>query len=523
MRTYSSYVTQQINEKLFQDLHLLIQIVIDLMNSPNDVERIKMSRFITNVFKLVSGSIVAQILGILLIPLITRLYSPEDFGVFNIFLSITSILAVFSCFSYQITIMLPEKDEDSANIVALCCILICITSIISGGIFILLSGWVGAVLNVPDISHYLIFLPVVVFLNSLFLVMNSWLSRRLRFGVVATMQVASAVSSKVVQIGFGVGLPSPMGLILGLISGYVASFLFMLKGIREDRVLFRAVNLSRMKRLAVRYRRFPLITSWSIVANSVSVQLAPLMLASFFSPVVVGFFGMANTVINMPMNLIGSATAQVFFQKASEEKNRTGSVKAVVREVHQRLVSIGLFPILILMIIGEEIFGLVLGAQWYTAGEYARILAPWIFVVFIASPLSTIFDVLEKQHVELIFNLLILLSRIAVLFVGGIYGNPVIALVLYSITGIVFWGGLNFYILKISGVPYRTGLEDFFKSFLTALVISVPLIIAKYLSVPVYLLLIVTGIVTSIYYVVVIYQDPILKRELMRILPGVWP
>lgn len=482
-----------------------------------------MSHFITNVLKLVSGSVIAQALGVLLIPLITRLYSPGDYGVFQLFLSISSILAVLSCLSYHFSIMLPREDEDSANIVILCLILVCITSIISGSVLILVSDWVGSVLNVPDLSQYLIFLPVLVFLNGLFMVMNYWLSRRKRFGGVAITQVANSVSSKATQIGVGVGSASPLGLVLGQIVGYGVALLFMVREIRKDYSLFRAVKLGSIMRLAIRYKKFPLFTSWSAVANSVSLQIAPLMLALFFSPIVVGFYAMAHMVISMPMSLIGSATGQVFFQKASEEMNQTGSVKTIVREVHQRLVSIGIFPILILVILGEDLFAFVLGAQWSTAGEYACILAPWIFLVFITSPLSTIFSVLEKQTVDFSFNLLILFFRVIVLYVGGVYGDPVIALVLFSITGVVFWGWLNLYILKISGVPYRNGLEDFFRFFLVALVVAVPLIFVKYLSLSMYILFAVAGIVGFIYYVVVIFGDPILKGEFMRILEWVRP
>jgi lipopolysaccharide exporter len=482
-----------------------------------------MSRFITNVLKLVSGSVIAQALGILLVPIITRLYSPGDYGAFQVFLSISSILAVLSCLSYQLAIMLPKEEEDSANIVTLCIALVSIISVVSGGVFILLSGWVGETLNTPDLSQYLIFLPVVVFLNGLFVVVNYWLSRRVRFGTLATAQVANSVSSKFVQIGTGFGSASPLGLILGLIAGYGAALLVMLRGIREDLPLFRSVSLSRITYLAKRYRRFPLFTSWSTVANSASLQVAPLMLASFFNPAIVGFYGVAHMVVNMPMSLIGSATGQVFFQKASEEMNRTGSVKTVVREVHQRLVSIGIFPILILMIIGEELFALVLGAQWGTAGGYARILAPWLLLVFIASPLSTIFSVLERQTIGLAFNLMVLFSRIAVLYVGGIYGDPVVALILFSITGVIFWGWMNLYVLKISGVAFKSGLEDFLKFFLVALAVAIPLIIVKYLSLPLYILLIVAGIVTIIYYTIVISRDSILKKEFMGILQGVRP
>jgi len=479
-----------------------------------------MSRFATNVLKLVSGSVIAQILGVLLIPIISRLYAPEDLGVFNLFLSISGILVVISCLSYQLAIMLPKDDEDSINIAALCFVLVCITSFVSGGVFILLSDQVGDALNAPELSKYLILMPVAVLLSGLFLIMNYWLSRKVRFGTSAAAQVSNSISSKAVQIGAGTVSPSALGLIVGYLVGDVVALLVMLRGIRKDLPLLKHVSLNKIKEMASRYKRFPIFSSWSTLANSVSVQIAPLMLASFFGPAVVGFYGMAHMVVNMPMSLIGSATGRVFFQKASEEKNRTGSVKNIVREVHQRLVSIGIFPILVLMLVGEELFSFVLGAQWAAAGEYARILGPWLFFVFISSPLSTIFSILERQHVGLSFNILILISRIIALYVGGIYGGPILALILFSITGVISWGWMNFYILGVSGVKSRIAIGDLGKYMFIAIVALLPLLIVKFLSLPTYALLITIAAVTCIYYAIIIYGDPVLKGEVEGILRG---
>jgi lipopolysaccharide exporter len=91
----------------------------------------KASNFIANVLKLVSGSVTAQIMGILLVPLLTRIYSPEDLGIFQLFLSISSILIIFSTFSYQFAIMLPKTEEDSANVAFLCAILVTLTSLLT--------------------------------------------------------------------------------------------------------------------------------------------------------------------------------------------------------------------------------------------------------------------------------------------------------------------------------------------------------------------------------------------------------
>jgi lipopolysaccharide exporter len=479
-----------------------------------------MATFFSNTLKLVSGNIIAQIIGIILIPLITRLYLPADFGIFQLFSSIFAIIVIFSCLSYQLAIMLPNEDEDSANIVALCCILITIISFISGCFFIIFSDTIGNILNAPALSQYLIFIPLVVFVNSLFNVLIVWLSRTKRFGDIAAAQVVNSISNKGVQIGFGIYAPSPIGLISGVIVGYSAAIGFRFRSIKNDLFLFRKVRWNNIRNLAIRYKNFPLFMLWSEVANTLSTQIVPLLLVFFFTPEIVGYYALANMVVFLPMGLIGNATAQVFFQKACEEKNRTGSITNIVREIQQRLISIGMFPMFVLIIIGEELFSFVLGSQWYIAGQYAGILAPWLLFVFIAAPLSTIFSVLEKQTVDLAFNILILISRFVVLVVGGIYGDPVTTLILFSLTGVLFWGGMNLYLVKLSGITYRVALFDYLKFFFLAFIVAMPLLAIKLLSMPLYILFITAGVVSFIYYLIVILNDSLLKNEVVRALQG---
>ncbi|WAI01188.1 lipopolysaccharide biosynthesis protein [Methanogenium organophilum] len=477
-----------------------------------------MSSFLKNTLKLVSGSVIAQTVGILLIPIVTRLYSPDDFGILQLFISITGILAAVSCFAYQLSIMLPKKDEDAANIVGLCIGLISVTSVISGFILIIFAEQVASLLNAPEIANYMVLIPVVVFLNGVFLVFNYWLSRHVRFGSVATARVANSLTGKVVQIGAGMGTPSALGLIGGTIAGYSFGNLIMLKEIWKHSELFKQISWKAIRINAIRYKKFPIYTTWSTVANTMSLQIAPFMLSAFFTVAVVGQYSIANQAVHLPMGLIGGAVGQVFFQKASEQMNKTGNINGLVRDVYTRLISIGIFPILILIIIGEELFGFVFGANWITAGLYAKILAPWLLLVFIASPLSTLFSVLEKQGVGLSFNIAMLLSRVIVLYAGGMFGDPLIALVLYSITGVFFWGGMNIYILEMSGVKKADAIKKFIGYILLASFVSLPLVIAKYLNLDLYLLFAIALMVTVVYYFIVIINDNVLKYEFTKIL-----
>ena len=202
------------------------------------------------------------------------------------------------------------------------------------------------------------------------------------------------------------------------------------------------------------------------------------------------------------------------------KRTETGSVTNIVREIQPRLISIGMFPMFILMIMGADLFSFVLGSQWSVSGQYAAILAPWLLFVFIASPLTTIFAVLEKQTLDLTFNILILVSRVVALVIGGWYGDPYIALLLYSVTGVLFWGWMNLYIVKMSGISYRTGLFDYVRFFFLAFVVAIPLLAVKLLSMPVYMLFITAGVVSITYYAIVIMKDSLLKNELLGIIRG---
>ncbi|HET8687359.1 MAG TPA: oligosaccharide flippase family protein, partial [Methanosarcina sp.] len=185
-----------------------------------------MSNFVANVLKLVSGSVASQILGIILVPLLTRIYSPDDLGVFQLFVSISGILVIFSTFSYQFAIMLPKTEEESANVVSLCAILVTLTSLFTAIAVIIFPEDIEHILNAPGISKYLIYLPAIVFFNGLFFAQNYWLSRKIRFGVIAGSRILNTLSTKVFQLAIAIWSVSPLGLIVGYVAGYGFANLF---------------------------------------------------------------------------------------------------------------------------------------------------------------------------------------------------------------------------------------------------------------------------------------------------------
>jgi lipopolysaccharide exporter len=477
-----------------------------------------MSKFISNVIKLFSATLLGQVLGILVTPVLTRLYSPADFGIYQLFFSIVSIIAIISCFSYNSAIMLPKKDEDAANIVILCLFLIVITSVLSTIFLVLFSGYIEDVLNAPGFSKYLLLIPLAIISNSIASVLVEWLSRRDEFSTIAKSNIYSSVCGKGVSLSFGMISPSPFGLISGTIINDATIVFVSLKKTVSDFHFFQNVSYEKIKHLALRYKNFPRYSAGADLASVTAVQVIPFLLAFFFSPIIVGYYALAYMVIVLPSKLMGNSLTIVFFRKASIEKNSSGSVKNLVQSVHKRLVSIGMLICLIIMILGPELFTFALGAQWSTAGIYAQILAPWFFVAFISTPLFSIFNVFEKQVANLWFNVVLLISRIVVLIISGLLNDPILGVLLLSVTGVFFWGWMNMYLLKTAGVSVRDAIYEIIRYLVFGLFICLPLIIAKYYSVPSNMLIFIAMILASIYYLIIIYRDISLKQGLQNFL-----
>jgi O-antigen/teichoic acid export membrane protein len=410
--------------------------------------------------------------------------------------------------------MLPKTEDDSANLACLCAIMIIFTSLLTALIVLLFPKDIENFLNVPGISKYLIYIPVITFLNGIFFTQNYWLSRKTNFGAIAESKVIGSVSTGVFQLAVPIWNVSPFGLIVGYAAGYGCADFFMLKGVRKDLRVFRRVSLKRMKELAVQYKHFPLFNSLSTLINALSLQVPITILAYYYGGNVAGCFFIANQIVNIPLILLGSTVELVFFQKISEviHEKGPGNIKAIVGDVYKKLFLIGVYPMILLFILGEEISKIYLGENWYLSGIYIKILVPLIFLAFLSSPISALYMVLNKQKVWFSFSIILFISRLASLLIGGKYGSPEIALGLFSFTGIIIWLWNNVYLLNLAGVNKMESFGILIKHTAIGIIVSVPLILLKVCSIDFYIILVAAGIITPIYYGITSYNDPTFKR-----------
>ena len=383
-----------------------------------------------NVSILMGGTAAGQGMMLIAAPLLTRLYSPEDFGLLAVFTALMSITGIIVTLRYHMAIPLPKDEKEAAHIVVLSMLVVLCMTFLSSLIVHFFKIPITRMFNLPDLADYLWLLPMGVLLLGMYDVFNYWAIRAKSFPAIARTRIAKSFGTLAVQLGgFGLG---PLALLLGQIVGLaLGSASLAAMSIRNNRAVFRMVQLKGIRIAANRYRRFPLYSTWGGIFNTVGLQLPPLMFAALFNPAVAGLYALAHRALAMPMSLVGTSIADVFFSEAATAR-RDGKLSELVDQIHKKLVQIAMPPTLLLLVVAPDLFHMIFGDAWRQAGEVARWLAPMLYIQFIISPLSRIFIVLERQAQGTILQAVLLFSRITAVAIGAWLGDFLMAVIIYG-------------------------------------------------------------------------------------------
>ena len=243
----------------------------------------KKESFAFDVLTLAGGTTFAQIITILSVPVLTRLYGPQDFGVWTLYISITSIISVIACLRYEYSIMLPESDEEAVNLLGLSFLAVVFVSGLTLPILWYFKEPIAGILNSQQIGDYLWLVPPFIFVSGLFLALNNWNSRTKLFKRLSLSRVFSSVSSTATQIGLGFAEKiGAGGLIIGSLAGQsIATVVLGGQIWRDDRKLIvRSLNWKKVYQGFKKYRKFSLMDTWGALMNSVSWQLPAFILAA---------------------------------------------------------------------------------------------------------------------------------------------------------------------------------------------------------------------------------------------------
>jgi O-antigen/teichoic acid export membrane protein len=331
-------------------------------------------------------------------------------------MSLASILSVIATGRYELAIMLPKKNEDAANIVFLSILLSILVSFVAFFIILIFNNSITNLLGNPKISKWLYFIPITVLFTGLYQAFNYWSNRTKKYKRMAASRVIQSTGTVSANLGMGFNGFSSSGLIIGRLFGQALATCILAKIIwKEDSEILKYFNRMRIYALARKYKKLPMINLPNAIIDGFRLSGINILIAKFFTTSTLGQFSLAWRMVQTPMALIGGSLSQVFFQEvaSSEKKDLFSIAKKYI--INGSIIASPLF--ILIYLFSVDIFIFVFGDEWMLAGKTASILAPWLFLNFLTSPLSTLFIVLNKQEVLLIFGILYMIIPLSVIFI----------------------------------------------------------------------------------------------------------
>jgi O-antigen/teichoic acid export membrane protein len=354
---------------------------------------------------LIGGTFLAQLIPILLQPILRRMFTPEEFGIMAVYFSIVSIVCVFVNLNYQAAVVLPEDEKDSMALVLGSLVISSVISLFFGLILVLFSDLFLAFFKFPSgLKPWLILLPISIFLNSAHLIFSGWLTRKKAFRAFALNKVSRRMAEGVGQLSLGVKWHSA-GLIVGTFIGdLVNGITYWVQYIKTGGTFSKEIR-QRIKGNLKRYKHFPLVSLMPNLLSTISLFIPVLLITSLYSADVTGQFDLSRQILALPLSLISVSISQVLLQKLTESRMKKESVMAQMKKLFLILVAISLLTCIVTTFVGEELFTWIFGEEWRFSGEITVLLIWSYGIKFVISPLSITFIAFEKLTLNSIWQI----------------------------------------------------------------------------------------------------------------------
>jgi O-antigen/teichoic acid export membrane protein len=375
---------------------------------------------------IVAGTGGGQVALLVSAPIISRIYSPADIGLFSLVTALAMTLGVIAALRFDLAIPLPQRDRDAHALVALglcSAVIICLLGLTAAGF---LRNWAAEIFNQPRLTTWLFFAPVIAGVIGVFGVLNQFALRQRRYTSVARRNLLQSIASVMAQVGLGlVGLRTG-GMIIGFGAGQAVGVLSLMAGsalgsddARQGR---RPVNL---RAVARRYGRFPLLLAPSGLLNILGLQAPILLISWLYGGDIAGWLGMTQRILALPMSLVGLAVGQVFLAEMSRAAREDAvRARAIFSSVSRRLALFGGLLFAVLVGCGPWLFSVILGDQWRESGAYGQALAAGLALQLIASPLSQTLIVYERTLLQLGWDAGRVVAVVSAILVAAAWGSP---------------------------------------------------------------------------------------------------
>lgn len=401
------------------------------------------SDYVSNIITLFSGTLLSQIIMLLSTPFLTRIYSPEELGIYYIILSYTLIFIPIINGRLDLGIVNASTERESF-------ILVLISLIISISLIpiILVISIIGISSNEAIISNYVyiyLIIMTIILLNSFINILNGLNNRIDNYKILAKVAFWRSLTKSIIQIAVGIFKPAAIILLLGnMISDLIIVYLFLKNKNFAKIVISLKITKFEIKEVFLKNKNYLLFSSPAILFNTLSYSLIIIFIGLQYSTNDAAFYSLALTLLVAPLTLIASNVGKVFLSHAKKENELTGNFQKIFLKTSKYLCLFSFLLFLILYLVAEPFFEIFLGEEWFKSGEFIKILAPMFMFRLIASSMSLSMIIASKQHIEFLFQLLFLISLSAVLFITinthlHIEGFLMLISISYSIVYIIWF------------------------------------------------------------------------------------
>ncbi|MFG1608605.1 lipopolysaccharide biosynthesis protein [Actinoplanes sp. NPDC049265] len=373
------------------------------------------------------GAAGGQVATALASPVISRIYSPSEVGLFSVVLSIAMMLGVAGALRYELAIPLPRQPQDAESVVGigLCCI------VATTGLGLMAAApsrsWLADRLNQPGLHEWLFAAPLLAAVIAAFSLFSQAALRQQNYRAVGRRNLVQSVATNALQIGLGLISLKTGGMTVGYGAGQLLGTVTLAKaaGILTPSRM-RTLRLSQLREVAVRYIRFPLVLLPSGFLNILGLQLPLVLMSMLYGSQVAGWVGMSQRILALPLSLVGAAIGQVFMSElARSTRQLDGGSKQMFLAASKKLVALAALIFVVITVAGPWLFSFALGDEWRESGVYARALALGLAGQLVASPLSQTLVVLERQWLQLAWDAARTVAVVAAVLIGHQLGSVV--------------------------------------------------------------------------------------------------
>lgn len=398
-----------------------------------------MSRVIKNILTLTGGTVVAQLIAILVQPVLRRIIPVEDFGVYAVYMSVVGIFSTIVTLRYHIAIVIPKSEKEASELVIGGISISILSSIILLIILISAQNTILRWLNIEkDFYWWFYFLPLSVFLAGNYLVINNWLVRIGKFNISATNKVIRRTGEGISQIGFAIKNNS-FGLVLGDIFGSFINNIIGIIQLYKTGIMLKDITYKSIIHTLIKYVEFPKYNFLPFLFNNAALMLPVIIVNRAFSQEVTGHFDLTRQVLAVTLGLLSASISQVYLQRIAEKKNKNQKILKDILKASKYMGAIAIGIVLIILFGGKFLFSLVFGSEYLISGIYAKIIIVSYAMRFIASSLSVVFISLQKLKINAVWQISYFLTILILFFIkfqtitDFLYSYLIIDLVMYLV------------------------------------------------------------------------------------------